>query len=311
MEIASCRNGRPVATVIICAYNSRGRIDRALDSLRAQDVDEPFEVIVVASGNDGCATYLALRAPDVQLVSSNDRLFPGAARNAGIARARGEVIAFLPDDGLAAPGWLQARLQRHREGFPLVAGAIANGTPLSAVGTASYYVEYAASMPIAAVLRRQPIPHTVSYVPEVFDRLGLFPEIEVPGEDTLFNHRCMEAGLPVAYEPRASIAHLNLTRVRDYLDHQRDHGRGLARCVLDGGLSGPFELAHGRPAAAVSAIVRYPLLRWVRTIRLLAAAAPLHVPPFLLLTPLIAAGYVSGGVGSWETLSESIPSRDQ
>lgn len=296
------RGAAPTISVVICAYNSRERIDAALSSLRAQDLDEPFEVIAVVSGNDGCAEYLANQHPNVRVVNGGARLRPGAARNAGLEAASGAVIAFLPDDGVATTGWLRARLAKHRAGYLLVGGAVSNATPRSLVGTAGYYVEYAASMPVARLLEKQVIPHTLSYHRDVFDRVDRFPDLDVPGEDTVFNARCIADGLDVVYEPGACIGHVNLTSFRAFLAHQFDHGRGLARCVVEQGLEGPFNAGDGPWRTAHAALLRYPIWRWAKTLRLLACTAPREVPLFLVLTPIVAAGYLAGGAGSWLVL---------
>lgn len=289
---------RPACSVVICAYNSRARIDAALASLRAQDLSEGFEVIAVVSGNDGTAHHLANQHPNVRVVNSRDRLYPGAARNAGIDAAEGTFIAFLPDDGVADPGWLRLRSAKHDAGYPLVSGAISNATPNSVVGTAGYYVEYAASMPVEGLLERQPLPHTLSYHRKVFEQVGRFPEVEHPGEDTLFNARCIAAGLEVGYEPRATIGHLNVTSLIAFLSHQAQHGRGLARCAAEHGLTGPYDLTDGAWATTYSALVRYPVWRWRATFELVAYADPHHLARFLALTPLIFAGYLGGGLGA-------------
>ena len=248
----------PAASVVICAYLSRHRIDRALGALRNQDVDEPFEVIAVVSGDDGCESHLESAHPDVRIVSSRLRIFPGRARNLGINAARAPVIAFVPDDGVADSGWLRARLCHHRRGVPLVAGGISNGTPTSIVGTAGYYVEYTASMPVLAVLERQPVPHTLSYAHDVFDTAGMFPEIDVPGEDTLLNQRCVDLGISHVIEPAAAMGHLNPTRLRPYLSHQASHGRGLARCVMTGTIDGPVRATARAPSACDFSACRLP-----------------------------------------------------
>jgi hypothetical protein len=74
----------PVISVIVAAYNARARIHGALDSLREQDVEDPYEVIVVDSGDDDCAAHVSAAYPEVRLIHSERRLYPGAARNAGI-----------------------------------------------------------------------------------------------------------------------------------------------------------------------------------------------------------------------------------
>jgi len=284
--------------VIICAYESRRRIDAAIASLRGQDLDERFEVIAVVSGKDGTAEHLADRHPHVRVIRSTHRLYPGAARNTGVLASRGRFIAFLPDDCVADASWLRLRVAKHRAGYPLVSGAISNATPYSPVGTACYYVEYAASMPVKGLLEKQPIPHTVSYHRDVFRRVGHFPEVEHAGEDTLFNARCLAQGLEVGYEPRACIGHINLTSFRAFVSHQSHHGRGLARCVYDHGLKGPYENRRSMLLAAYPALVRYPVWRWRATVRLVAHAGPRHLARFLAVTPLVLAGYFAGGIGT-------------
>jgi glycosyltransferase involved in cell wall biosynthesis len=49
--------------VIIPAFNAREEIGPTLASLDSQTTEEPFEVIIVASGDDGCADYLSLNPP--------------------------------------------------------------------------------------------------------------------------------------------------------------------------------------------------------------------------------------------------------
>ena len=259
-------------------------------------------MIAVISGDDGCDRFLAEAHPDVRTISSSSRIVPGRARNMGIRAAAAPVIAFVPDDGLVVPGWLRARVRHHRAGSPLVGGAISNGTPRSVIGTASYYVEYSASLPVRRVLERQAIPHTLSYDRRVFERIGWFPELDVPGEDTLFNHRCMMFGLGCVFEPEAVLAHLNPDRLMPYLEHQVKHGRGLARCTVIGSLDGPFSQHGGKVRLAWSALVRYPMRRWIRTLPCVTRGGVGHTLRFLALAPLVLAGYFAGGWGSWREL---------
>lgn len=287
---------------MICAYQSRRRIGRAIAALRAQDFDEPFEVIAVISGADGCDRFLAKVHPDVRTIRSSTRIVPGRARNMGIRVSTAAVVAFVPDDGLVAPCWLRARVRHHRAGSPLVGGAISNGTPRSVIGTAAYYVEYSASIPVRRVLEKQSIPHTLSYDRRVFERIGFFPELDVPGEDTLFNHRCMVVGLPCVFEPEAVLAHLNPERLMPYLKHQVQHGRGLARCTVIGSLEGPFSRHGGKARLGWSALVGYPLRRWIRTLPFVTRGGVGHTLRFLALAPIVLAGYFAGGWGSWREL---------
>lgn len=79
---------------------------RALDSISAQTLAD-FEVIVVDDGStDGSAAIVA-DYPDARFrLLTQANAGPGAARNAGIAKARGEFIAFLDADDEWLPNYL-------------------------------------------------------------------------------------------------------------------------------------------------------------------------------------------------------------
>lgn len=291
---------QPAASVVICAYNSRERIDVALGSLRAQDVAEPFEVIVVDSGSDGCHEYLGSAHPDVRVVRSERRLYPGPARNRGVEAARGEVIAFVPDDGVVRSDWLRRRLERHREGFDAVGGSITNGTPGHPVGTAGYLLEYSALIPSERVLAEQAIPHCLSYTRDLLKRVGPYPEDTETGEDTLLNERIARSGVSVAYDPEIQLAHRNLRRLVPYLRHQYEHGRGLMQCVATHGFASPVGPARQPlPLAAWRMFVAYPALRWWRALRRVGRGRPDWLPAYLAVSPIIWAGLWATAAGAW------------
>ena len=100
-------------SVIIPTFNRAAVLPRALDSVRAQ-TRRPEEVIVVDDGStDGTAELVAERYPWVSYVhQANGGV--SAARNTGIARARGEWIALLDSDDSWLPTKLQTQLEHLR-----------------------------------------------------------------------------------------------------------------------------------------------------------------------------------------------------
>jgi glycosyltransferase involved in cell wall biosynthesis len=288
---------------VVPAYNSRDRIHHALGSLRNQDLEAPYEVIVVDSGSDGCADYVRETYPEARVIRSDTRLYPGAACNAGIEVSRGRYLAFLPDDCVAEPSWLRRRLEKHLLGFPAVGGAVANGTPGHPIGSADYYMEYSGLIPSQRTLPRQHIPHSLSYERGLFDRLGLFREDIRAGEDTLFAVRCLAAGVPVAFDARICLAHQNLRGFRAYLRHHYDHGRAYSRCLAESPEAfamldrPPHE--EPLPAAVLRILVKYPVQRWWYAAKRLAHGRPRWLPGFVLLTPLIWGGLAAATAGQW------------
>ncbi|MDX6768439.1 MAG: glycosyltransferase [Elusimicrobiota bacterium] len=109
---------RPAVSVLIPTHDRLEYLPRTLESVYAQTFGD-FEVVVSDDGStDGTARWLrARRWPRLRVVRSVSRRGPAAARNAALARARGEFIAFLDSDDLWEPGYLAAlcgRLRRSR-----------------------------------------------------------------------------------------------------------------------------------------------------------------------------------------------------
>jgi glycosyltransferase involved in cell wall biosynthesis len=107
-----------LVSVIVPLYNGRAFIDAALASLRASTYPN-WEAVVVDDGStDGggdLVTALAEDEPRIRLVRQENQGL-GAARNAGIAAARGECVGFLDADDLWLPHKLERQLAAWREG---------------------------------------------------------------------------------------------------------------------------------------------------------------------------------------------------
>jgi hypothetical protein len=98
----------PSVSIVIVTYTVErwAVLLAAIESMRAQTVPV-HEIVVVVDRNDELMARLRASSLEVKLLM-NDR-DPGAsgARNAGVAVATGSVVAFLDDDALAEPDWLE------------------------------------------------------------------------------------------------------------------------------------------------------------------------------------------------------------
>jgi glycosyltransferase involved in cell wall biosynthesis len=114
-------------TAVIPTRNRAFLLGQALGSVvRQRGVD--LEAVVVDDGSaDGTATVVAaVGDPRLRLVRHPHPLGVSAARNRGIAEARGSWVAFLDDDDLWAPDKLASQLaaaRRERRAWA-VAGAV-------------------------------------------------------------------------------------------------------------------------------------------------------------------------------------------
>jgi glycosyltransferase involved in cell wall biosynthesis len=101
-------------TVLIDTFNYGRFIEEAIESVLSQDFpSDQMEVLVVDDGStDNTAELVKKYAPRVQyLYKSNGG--QGSAFNLGVAKARGEIVAFLDADDY----WLPGKLRRVVEEF--------------------------------------------------------------------------------------------------------------------------------------------------------------------------------------------------
>ena len=114
------------ASLVVPTRNRAAYLRVCLDSILAQQVDAPYEVIVVDDGSTDATHDVAERA-GARVI----RQPPGglnAARNVGVRAAESDLVVFVDDDIEAPPRWLAAYL----EGADRHPGADAFGGPIRA-----------------------------------------------------------------------------------------------------------------------------------------------------------------------------------
>ncbi|WP_232493653.1 glycosyltransferase [Novosphingobium kaempferiae] len=101
--------GLPTVSVVICTADRAESLDRTLQSLR-QLRYERFEVVVVDGSRDGRSAEVAARHAGFIRYTTCPELNLSMSRNIGIAHARGDIVAFIDDDAIPEPDWLDLLL---------------------------------------------------------------------------------------------------------------------------------------------------------------------------------------------------------
>jgi glycosyltransferase involved in cell wall biosynthesis len=214
-------------TVVICTYNRADMLDAALASVVAQRISTeiPFEVVVVDDGStDNTANVMARHSSSSQIqiryvTQANSGV--AAARNRGVAEARGDWIAFFDDDQIADKEWL-SRLFGKAEGMDIVGGPCRlmllqnaayeiDPTVRRLLGENPYMAREGQKSASGLDPRmREAIPGTGNALVKksLFQRVGLFREDRSYGEDLEFFRRAEAAGALFSIAPTAVVHHL-------------------------------------------------------------------------------------------------------
>lgn len=226
----------PLVSVIIPTRGRPAALARCLESL--SDLTYPgdrVEVIVVHDGEpaDVPTTHDPDRSPTTTHLTV-PRGGPGAARNAGAAEARGEILAFLDDDCAAAPDWLE-RLTSALADHPdaAVGGRVVNALPGNPYARANhtlldflynfYHEQQRGHLPFFAT-------NNLAVRREIFASLGGFDaSFRFASEDRDWSDRCRDAGHPLRYAPEAVVHHAQTLTFRDFIRQHVRYGEGAWR----------------------------------------------------------------------------------
>ena len=291
----------PALSAVVIARDDEDVIEGAVRALVDQEVDEPFEVIVVCSGTDGTYRLVREAFPQVRAVQLPVRALPGEARNAGLWMAGGEYVSFPGSHVRLLPGSLQARLRAHDDGWDLVAGAVVNGNDTPA-GWASYFLDHTTKTPSRPAGEWKGVPGSASYVRRDVRAVGGFPEDVRTAEDTVVNKQLYAQGKRTGFCPAATFVHASpSTTTAQLLHHHFQRGRGLGRMIRTK-LDGP-DLARLRTSLDLPK-------RRLRTVGsgLAEADGSLRDRYRGRVRALVTAGAVAAGVGTWFQLVAARPS---
>ena len=98
-------------SVVICAYTEERweDLEAAIESLQYQSLP-PDEILLVIDHHARLYARACDRFPNIIVIENREKRGLSGARNTGISAAHGGVIAFLDEDAIAEPDWIQRLL---------------------------------------------------------------------------------------------------------------------------------------------------------------------------------------------------------
>ena len=216
-------------SILIASRNASETIQQCLQSLDDQQTDHAYEVIIVDSSVDQTPEIIKKFYPHFTLLEFSERKYCGDARNIGISRAKGNLIAFIDADCTVSTNWIDNVILAHREPYLAIGGAIANGNKDDYVGWAAYFTEFSKWMPTENSCFFEDVAGaSMTYKKQVFQRFGYLIE-GTYGSDTEFHWRMAGAGEKIRFNPSLVVYHHNISNLKSFLSHEFIHGRYFGR----------------------------------------------------------------------------------
>jgi len=105
-------------SVIVPSFNEEANIANCLESLSRQTIPrDRYEIIVVDGDSRDRTREIAENYADLVFIQTSRKV--GGARNDGVLRAKGEIVATTDADCFIPPGWIE-RIAKDFERFPEV-----------------------------------------------------------------------------------------------------------------------------------------------------------------------------------------------
>lgn len=217
------RFNNPLVSIIIPTYNRPDVLKRCLKHIEKLTY-QPYEVIVVdASSNDKSRIVVTgyAKVSYAKIDSSKRQLC--RQRNIGIHKTKGEIVAFLDDDSLVYPDWLNEIISAYNftDNVGGVGGRALRGeqiywdgkTPIGRIKDDGFLTEGFDGDPSQIIEVDHLIGCNMSYRKDVLEEIGGFDErIGFEREETDIAIRVKKADYKILYNPKAVVNHLGALR---------------------------------------------------------------------------------------------------
>ena len=224
-------------SVVIPTHNRLDMLLRVLDALEHQRDAPEFEVIVVNDGSTDDTEGVAGARGGITFITQKNS-GPGAARNCGVAAARGKFVVFIGDDTVPEERFLAEHARVHQaHAGPLVACLGYTGWPSGERVTAfmDYINDYGLQFGYKLIRDGAVVPFNFFYTSNISIDRGLMAthpfDTTFPAaawEDIELAYRFDALGLKIRYNAKAITRHHHPMTVDSFARRQYTVGKSGA-----------------------------------------------------------------------------------
>lgn len=228
----------PEISVIIPFHGELKELSHCLSGLHTQNVNFPFEVLIIESGNEPAVEKLINLPSNVKLIFTSSLLYPGKARNVGAANANSDFLAFIDADCVPSPNWLSEVYSSLKNVDKIVIGPIFNLYPFHPVASVDNLLQF---IDFQKHHQNKNINHfpgcNFGITKNLFNQTEGFPEQFINGEDVMFSQVAIkENNGKIFYNPKMIVKHSGRKNLSQFLIHNKNFGfyRGYLNLNISG-----------------------------------------------------------------------------
>jgi glycosyltransferase involved in cell wall biosynthesis len=262
----------PPISVVVCTRDRPLSLERCLQALAQLDYPA-YEVVVIDNCSRDATVAQVVARSGFRCVREDT---PGLdwARNRGVEEAEHDIVAFIDDDALAAPGWLRGVAQGFED--PEIMAVTGMALPAEIETPAQGNFERYGGMSkgfVGQTIRRDELNDqalfwasrwgvgtNIAFRRTLFEAIGGFDvalDVGTPtggAGDIEFFYRTVAAGHILRYEPAAMVRHVHRRESASLQRQIYNNGRSFTAYLLT--------VARDHPRRR-AAILRFALRRWV------------------------------------------------
>jgi hypothetical protein len=299
--------GTHVLTAVVVMPRAFDELAAMLSHLAKQTLASRLEVVLVhtpagrstidAAAFAGFGAFKMVEVPSVPTVATGFV--------AGAAKATAPVVALVEDHVFLDPLWAEWVCQAHLTPCAAVAPRMRNGNPITATSWANFLICFGEAFGIDSTGPVDCGPgHNTSYKRAVLEHYA--GELErLYQSERMFHYRLRGDGHTILAEPRAELAHVNISILHE----------AVAHAFLGGVLFGEYRAQAMGTAEKIARSGMAPLVPLLRLWRLLTTAGYRRIadngspPRALVLLPLLLVGHAAGEVAGYWRLVRGIEAR--